>query len=58
MKDLPARFTAPLDVPRSPGARLIEAFSVEERIICDFERINSDPLSGLLAKRGAAFRSF
>ena len=30
--------------------------NVEERIICDFERINSDPLSGLLAKRGAAFR--
>ena len=34
MKDLPARFTAPLDVPRSPGARLIEAFSpkLERRV--------------------------
>jgi hypothetical protein len=34
------------------------ALDVEERIICDSERINSDPLSGLLAKRCAAFRSF
>ena len=33
------------------------ALDVEERIICDFERISSDPPSGLLAKRGAAFRS-
>jgi hypothetical protein len=32
--------------------------AVEERIICDFERIIGDALSGLLAKRGAAFRSF
>jgi hypothetical protein len=34
MKDLPARFTAPLDVPRAPGARLIEAFSpkLERRV--------------------------
>jgi hypothetical protein len=37
---------------------LTAAQRVEERIICDFERINSDPLSGLLAKRGEAFRSF
>jgi putative transposase len=39
-----------------PPARIVPI--VEERIICDFERINSDPLSGLLAKRGAACRSF
>jgi hypothetical protein len=36
----------------------MNALPVEERITCDFERINSDPLSGLLTKRGAAFRSF
>lgn len=35
---------------------MVLVIGVEERIICDFERINSDPLSGLLAKRGAAFR--
>ncbi len=42
--------------PTKSGLVILDG--VEERIICDFERINGDPLSGLLAKRGAAFRAF
>jgi hypothetical protein len=43
---------------RDPVEELPLKLGVEERNNCDFERINSDPLSGLLAKRGAAFRAF
>lgn len=43
-----------------PGAqpkRLVIGAGVEERIICDYERMICDPLSGRKSKLGAAFRA-